>query len=93
MEQVIWHQLFEVAQGLKAIEDAAKYILETIPSNFDNIDDNIRKFGMFADLFIYPPDNSDTIIHLSSNLIEIGTIPENWPLASSLLPLCPDNRV
>lgn len=40
---------------------------------------------MFVDLSTdLPNNNNNPIIHLSSNLIEITTIPENWPLASAL---------
>lgn len=40
---------------------------------------------MFVDLSIdLPNNNNNSIIHLSSNLIEIATIPENWLLASAL---------
>lgn len=45
------------------------------------------KFVIFADLSTDPPrDKNDPIVHLSSVVIEDGSIPKNWPLASTLEP-------
>jgi hypothetical protein len=45
------------------------------------------EFVIFADLFIDSPrDKNDLIVHLSSVVIENGTIPKDWPLASTLEP-------
>jgi hypothetical protein len=50
------------------------------------------EFVIFADLFIDPPrDKNDLIVHLSSVVIENGTIPKDWPLASTLEPGNPEN--
>lgn len=42
-------------------------------------------FALFTDSFIDPPrDKNDPIVYLSSIVIEKGTIPDNWPFASTL---------
>lgn len=48
MERVIWQQLFEVAKGLKTVEDAAKSIVETLPLSFDGVGDDIRSWFLLG---------------------------------------------
>lgn len=52
MERVIWQQLFEVAKGLKTVEDAAKSIVEAIPLSFDAVDSDIRSWFLLGMMLI-----------------------------------------
>ena len=48
IEQLIWQQLFEVAKGLKTVEDAAEVIFESIPSSFENVDNETRSWFLIS---------------------------------------------
>lgn len=99
IEKEIWKQLFAIARGYQTVHQAADKIIEAFPASFDNVDPEIRKWfivGMddqswsYYSLVIHwicleQPEQGRSI-HLSSFVLEDGSLYRDWPLSTILAP-------
>lgn len=53
VERLIWQELFNVARCLKTIEDAAEAIFKSIPSSFEDVDEETRSWFLLSKALKY----------------------------------------
>ena len=88
IETIIWEELFNIAQGMQTVQEAASKIMQCIPESYNHFDAEIYGWFMLSTLHfshwnlsfnqmnVEPIVKKENYLNLSSYSIKTGTIPE-----------------